>query len=229
MPAALRRLVASEEVYGTTLFMLAWDTWGKELLQWHPATLRMEMEARCAVKLPKANFDRLMAAVTIVGTDLFFTDADVFIKLVNVLAFDAFDPLTWDIADSAECAWAITEARLLSPFERDEELAEDIRHYLTAILKEEGYIRPPAALKMAIDADFSAQVRYDYADDPAFFSGVVKLQSSKTAEIDALVRDNLLELLQQVQALPLKNGSTAGITQQIRQLETALAASQTAS
>ena len=51
----------------------------------------------------------------------------------NVLAGSEFDPETFDPADSAECAWAVTEALLLSPpDERDTQpvFSDEIRKYI---------------------------------------------------------------------------------------------------
>lgn len=214
----IRALFTDEDAYGTTLLVLALDGLGMECLEWHPMTLRTELETQFGCRMSDANFDKLMAALTIVTTDLFFRDVPRFIQLANALVGDSFDPTVFDPADSLECAWAITEALLLSPPEEEEPFSDDVRAYVAFVLKNEGYVTPPDILKIALDADFSAQVQYDFADDPEMFQGIYEVQQGKTAEVETVIRDSLTELLGQLQTLPLQQGNTRLIEQRAAKL-----------
>lgn len=146
----IRRLLESPDTFGTILLVLCVDTWPECLGDkddptrgpWHPATFRAELEQHFGAKVPPGNIDKLMAAVTIVTTDLFFTNVRSFIPLANVLAGDEFDPRVWEPADVVECAWGITEALLLDPPDNDnpEPFSDEIRYYIGAVLKEEGFV-----------------------------------------------------------------------------------------
>jgi len=229
----LRKLLAGEDAFATSMFLLFVDlivdqtvsTLGpdavneklNEALQWHPAAIQLEMEEQLNVRVSATSRDRLMAAISVVTTDLFFKSAPTFIVLANVLAGDEFDPAQFDPADSAECAWAVTEALILNPpdDEDPEPFADEVRAYIGRALKEEGYVTPPDILKIALDADFSAQVTYDFADDPEMFQGLYEVQRGKTAEVEAVIRDNLAELLEQVRSLPLRRGDTSEFEERI--------------
>ena len=215
---AVRRLLEAADTYATTLLVLALDTFGPECLGWHPTTLKMEVEAAFAVRLPKGNLDKLLAAVVILTTDLFFKDAARFVQLANVLAGDDFEPDEFEPADAAECAWAVTEALLLVPPDADdpEPFSDEVRLYVGHALKEEGFVRPPDVLRIALGGDASARVAADWGDDPELAAAIAAEDARKAAEVEHVVRTGLEELVAQLESLPLREGSTAELTKRIQ-------------
>lgn len=222
----IQKILTSEDTYATTMLLLAVDQWPPNpddeiqeplCFQWTPQTLRYEIEQTWDVQLPQENLDKLMAAISIVKTDFFFKDEDRFIKLCNILSGSSFDPTVFDPADSVECAWGITEALLLSPPDEDdpEPFSDNVRRYVGFVLREEGYVTAPDILRIALDADFSAQVTYNWADDPEMFQGIYAVQQDKTKEVEEIIKGSLLELLGQLKALPLQHGDTADIEQRL--------------
>ena len=211
-----QKLLQSEDTYATTLLLVVADRYGLEGLEWHPRTIKMQLESDFGVELPKNTLDKVMAAIAIVTTDAFFKDLVRFIELSNILAGDDFNPTVFEPADSAEMAWAIAEAMVLFPAEGKDPFNEEIQGYVGSVLKEEGYVRPPKILSFATDADFSSQVEFDFQDDPEMFQAVYANQSAKAEEIDTLVMDNLRELFNQITSLPLKNGDTSQIKERIQ-------------
>lgn len=225
----MKALLTSRDTYATVLLTLVLDTWGEECLNdpedpergpWHPTTFKSMLEDHFGVMLPKCNLDKLMAAITIITTDLFFTKADRFIVLANILAGDEFDPNEFEKADAVECAWAITEALLLDPPDdkNPEPFSDDVRRYVGFVLKDEGFVTPPDILKIALNADFKEQVRYNFSDDPAMFSGIYAIQKEKSDEVEQVLRDGLLDMRQQLNALSLQDGNTAELEQRIGQM-----------
>lgn len=226
---AVRALLESPDTFGTVILVLVLDLWGDECLRaaddpdrgpWHPTVFKDELEHRYGVVLPKCNLDKLMAAVTVITTDLFFQDARAFVTLANVLAGDEFDPGVWEKADAVECAWAITEALLLDPPDdgNPEPFCDEIRHYVGAVLRDEGFVSPPDVLRIALDGDFASQVEYNFADDPAMFEGIYAVQQGKAADVESVLRSQLTELAAQLKALPLADGDTAELEKRIAQM-----------
>ncbi len=214
---AVRGLLESDDTYATTLLVWALDTYGMECLEWHPTTLKMEIESDFKVRLPKANFDKLLAAVTILTTDLFFKDAARFVQLANILSGDDFQPDEFDPADAVECALAVTEALLLVPPDQEdaEPFSDDVRRYIGLVLKEEGFVTPPDILRIALGGDSGRQVDNDYGSDPETHAAIRAAQKQKTDEVEGAVKAMLAGLLEQLKTLPLSNGSTADLTQKI--------------
>ena len=213
----VRRLLESPDTYATTLLVWSLDTYGPECLGWHPTTLKMEIEGDYAVRLPKGNLDRLLAAIVVLTTDLFFKDAARFVQLANVLAFDDFEPDEFEPADAAECAWAVTEALLLVPPDADdpEPFSDEVRLYIGHALKEDGFVRPPDVLRIALGGDASARVAADWGADRELSAAIAAEDARKAAEIEQVVRGGLAELVAQLESLPLRDGSTAELTKKI--------------
>ncbi len=224
MNGRVDKWLLSPDVMASTLLVITADAWGlKELTQWHPKTIRLELNALAGMEVPLANYDKLMAAICIVTTDFFFRDVRRFMVLANTLAGDFFDPSQVVPPDAGECAWAVTEALLLSPptAENPEPFSDEVRHFIGAVLKEEGFVKPPDILRIALDADFTEQVRYNFSDDPEMFAGIYAVQAEKTTEIETIIKDGLRELMAQLQSLHLVNGTVQDLVLRIgKALET---------
>lgn len=212
--AALSALLTSPDCYASTLLVWAVDTFMPPegevhpLFQWSPETVHHEVEAELRRQMPPHVFDRLMAAIALRSSDAFYQQVDRFIPLVNALCGSGFHPEVYDPADLSECCWAITEAYLLDPPEPGEGFCEEIRAYLGAQLRQDGYATPPDVLKIAIGADVLEQLRYAYADDPEMFDMIYSSQQSRTQEVEQMVAHNLVEMVGQLSRLPLRYGST---------------------
>lgn len=217
----VRAMLTSPATYATTLLTWTLDRYGPEALTWAPETLRLELERDFGVKLPKPNHDRLMAAIAIMTTDYFYTKVDRFVQLANILAFDEFDPENPDIADGEECAWAITEAMLLWPpneEDPDDAISEDIRIYITEVLREEGYIRPPKSLKFLVGGALSSTIDFSPGESEELWTAAYETQSSNTDDVDEMVADNLRDLFTQLATLPLREGNVKPFLDKIKGL-----------
>ncbi len=204
------KLLTSEGTYSTTLLVWLLDQYGMEVLDWHPETIKLELRDDFQVNVPRFIIDRIMAGICVLTTDLFFQNVSKFIQLCNVFSGDEFDPRTFDIADAGECAWGITEALLLNPPDKEEPepFGDEIRHYLAAILKEEGFITPPDILAIALHANWSDQIQFEFADDPDMQGAIYDTQKGKADDIVDLIRNGLQNLYAQIKSLPLRNGKS---------------------
>ncbi len=212
----LQQMLTSQDTFATVLLVFFVDRYGMEALDWHPKTIKLQLQQDFGIVFSKSNLDKLMAGIAIVVTDAFFRDTPQFIELCNVLSGDDFDPTVFEPADSAEMAWGVAEAMLLFPPEDNMPFSDEIRAYVGRVLKDEGYVRPPKVLRFATDADFADQVEFDFTSDPEMFQAIYANQSAKADEIDVLVMDNLQELLTQLTSLPLNSGDTSQIKERIR-------------
>ena len=216
----IQQAFVSPEAFATTLVTLFVDMYGTEGFQWDPETIRMELEEDLHMKVPQANFDRLMAAINLMSSDDFFKSLPDFISYCNILSGDTYDPRNWDPADAAEIAWSMTEALLIQPPDDEDEnpFSEDIVAYIGQVLNQEGIINPPDILKVAVrDNDPARMVAGDYSDDPEMFNSIYDFEAGKSEEINQLVKANLQRLAQQLTALPLRAGNPENAVQQMLQ------------
>ncbi len=216
----IRTALLAPETFATTLLTIFVDTYGTEAFNWDPDTIRMEINDDFQITIPDPNFDRLMTAINLVTSDDFYKSLPDFVTYCNVLAGDTYDPRTWDPADAVEIAWGITEGLLIAPPEDDDEnpFSDEIVAYIGQALNQEGIMQPPDVLKIAIrDQDPSAFVAGEYSDDPEMFNSIYDFESSKTEEINGNIKQAVRTLIQQLEALPLRSGDTAGAVQQMLQ------------
>lgn len=212
-----QRILLDPDAYATVLLAIFIEYYGTEGMEWHPQTITDQMSADFGIKLPKSSLDKIMAAIAIVTTNYFYRDVRRFIELCNVLAGDDFDPTVFDPADSAEMAWAVTEALLLSPPEQGEDFDDEVKAYVGYVLRDEGLVTAPKVLRFAIPDDFAEQVRFQFEDDPEMFQGIFQTQQAKASELDTLVQENMTEMLGQLEALPLRNGRTDHMVRRIKE------------
>jgi|GEM_PF-1724818 len=218
--AQSKAVFTSPDSFATTMVMLLVDTYGTECFDWAPDTLKMEIEDDFHLKIPRPNFDRLLAGINMILSDDFYRSLPDFINYCNILSGDTYDPRTWDPADSAECAWGITEGLLLSPPEDDDENPFDVEivAYIGEVLNQEGIITPPDVLKIAVRSqDPASFVAGNFSDDPEMFNAVYDLETSKTDEINAAVKGSLQALAQQLEQVPLRSGSAKNVVMQMVQ------------
>jgi hypothetical protein len=214
--AAKAKIIQSDHAYGASMLMICWDEWGHlkdehghvAFLKWHPATLRMELNQTFGIDTPPGNFDRLMAAITIVTTDLFFRNLRCFSSLCDVLSGGVFDYNSFEPPTLKECAWGITEGLLLMPPDDDPEpFSDEIRHYIGHRLREEGYLSAPDILKIALGAPTNKPLQ-EHAHDPELVKEIRKNQEAKTRDIEIVIREGITELVTQLKQLHLQNGTT---------------------
>ncbi len=213
---SLRQTLLNRDSYATVLAVIALDTFGIECCYWTRGTLAAEFLADFNVLPPAANLDKMMAAFAILTTDQFFKSTAHFIQFCNVLCGDTFDPFEFDPATVLEMSWAITEALILSPPDEDEPFTDDIRHYIGARLKYEGFVRPPGILRIALFDEPLRDALEDYADDPELQAAARKVRQDPATRIEWLVRENVQELLDQLEKLPLTNGDAVKAVGELR-------------
>jgi hypothetical protein len=215
-----RSVFQSGEAFATTLITILVDHYGTECFEWAPETLKMEIEDDFQVKVHPRVFDRLMVGIDLLKSDSFYTSLPDFVRHCNILSGDTYDPRAWDPADTAEIAWGITEALLLSPPDDDNEnpFTDEIVAYIGAAVDAEGIINPPDVLNIAFrDKDPTAHIQGEFSDDPAMFGAIYELEASKTEDINAQVIDNLRRLAGQLQQLWLRNGNAESAVKQMLQ------------
>jgi hypothetical protein len=207
----MRAALSDRTTPSTALLVIAVDLLGLEILSWDPSTVRMELEeANGADQLPLINFNKLMAAIELVTTDVFYRSLPDFIRLCNVLYNGTLDLESFDPADAAEVAWGVTESLLIWPPDTDNESPFDdkIVKYIGYALKDEGIMVPPDVLRLGVTEGENIwdQVQGTFSDDPPMFAAIYGVEKAKTDEINQLVKARLRHLLELLDSLPLNAG-----------------------
>lgn len=203
-----------------TLLALFIDEFGSEGLSWAPDTIVLEIEERWNIPLPRANFDKLMVGINLLTSNEFYTNLPTFIDFCNIINGDHYDPNLWNPADTAEIAWALTEALLIDPpgDDDDEPFSREILAYIGEALDAEGIITPPDILRLGLRGhDPAATIQAEFSDDPEMFATIYKIEEGKTADINAWVKHNLQLLASQIESLHLRMGNATNVVQLFQQ------------
>lgn len=182
------------------------------MLLWDPLTVKLELSDELGGPPPSKSFNKLMAAVRIVTSDVFYRSLPDFVELCNALYNGTISPHTFDPADAAEIAWGITEALLLWPPDPNDEnpFSKEIVEYIKKALQAEGILQPPDILRLGMgDGTKWDKVQSEFSDDPSMFNAIHDIEQSKADEIDAVVRARLRNMLQWLPRLPLRTGDTS--------------------
>ena len=239
MPNALnhtREVLMSPETLATMLLIVFVDKFGMEPLggpraiiggsdssvrePWDPTTVIMEVNRVFSVELPEGNFNKLMAAITLVTTDQFYESLPDFINLCNCLNDGTSIPGQWIPADVEAVAWGITEAIIIWPQANDKAIfCPDIVEYIKKVLECEGLVVPPDILRLESPPgeDPWTQVQSTYSDDPEMFAAIYGVQHSRTDEVNQNVKTRLKMLLDQLQNLRLQDGDAVTVVRKMLQ------------
>lgn len=213
----IAQFLADPDSYATVLLAILIDCYGTEAVGWDPSTIRLELQDDFQLQLPQVNFDKLMAAISVLTSDEFYQRLSRFIPICNVMSGSEYTPGLFDPADAYECAWGLTEAMLISPPESDEPFADDIRRYIGKVLDEEGIKAAPDLLQIAIRDTSTGAIDYSgMSSDPSLFQAEFQVQADRGQQIQQQIRENLQELFEQLASLPLKNGDTSGLAEKAR-------------
>ena len=222
-----RWLLTDRQAFATTLLVFFLDTYidveeshkNMACLYWHPTAIRMQLEQDFAVEVAPANFDKLMAAITLVTTNYFYKNMSRFNDLCNALVGHGLDTTEIRLPDALEMAWAISEALLLSPPDGKEKEGEpfcaEIQHFIGATLKAEGFIKPPDILRIAEGGDTSEQTRLGWSDDPEMYQAIWEKQADKAKEVNEAIATAIQELMTQIKSLPLRHGDVERFAERI--------------
>ena len=206
-----RSILVDTDTHALPLLTLFLDRYTTDGLYWDPQTIEMEIEDDFQIQLPPVNFDKLMAAITVLTTDDFFWSLPDFIHLCNIFSNDTHSPETFDPADSSEIAWGIVEAMLIAAPEDENPFKPEIIGYISETMRNEGIINPPDVLKVA-QQDPGYRQPENFSDDPVMFEMIYKFAQQKTEDVEAYVKNNLRGLVDQMSKLPLVNGNVDDIT-----------------
>lgn len=203
----------SPDAFATTLLALFLDMNGGDTkaMEWHPTTVRNQIENELGITMTENNFDKLMGAIAVIATDAFYGDLPRFLVICQSLVGNGVSADMHDLPDAKEIAWAITEGMMLHPPEKEDPFDDHIRAYIAAVLKNEGFVRPPDVLRLATDGgDLSARVHTNLAHDPETYKAVLNRQDAMNRDVKQMITENLQELVAQLTSLPLEHGSAKG-------------------
>lgn len=202
---------SGSKLLGSTLLVGFLDQHGIESLEYHPETIAAEIESETHRRVSDLLLDRLLTAISIVTTDLFWHDPRSFHHACHVLSGGPWEPQDPEPLEADEAAWGITEAGLLHPPENPREaFSPEIVELVTEACRRDGLTHPPKVLRIgpgvvdlgapeSLDSQFVAdEIRSMLRDRIELMAGQLHdlpLSSPRGREFANLLRQHVLRQL----------------------------------
>lgn len=153
--AAIPYLKGEKPCFGTILVSILLKAFGVECLNWENNTIELEIkETFDGVELPRKVFDKLCALLSVLNSDIAYSDVSVFDHVVMGLcgegsAVQHGAPAVLDIA------WAVTEIEIADPapvgVDPKNRWSDNIKAYIRVALDDEGMSIAPKTLNFIKD------------------------------------------------------------------------------
>jgi hypothetical protein len=163
---------------------------------WQAETIRLELLEKYGVPVSEDNLGKIMAAISLITTDNFFRGLPSFLVTIHGLLGDGTDWSYAEPIDIDDLAWAVMEAILLCPPQKEDIFDPQIVAYCRILLKREGLMNPPSVLAFAREDAI-------YGDIAVFGEDILQEQAGRTEEINLYLEERQQELLQQISSLPI--------------------------
>lgn len=200
----IQGLFQNEDAMGAALFIAATQLLSlEEMLEFDPRTIKLELQD--ALKIPVIDgeiFGRLMAATSILSTDLFYQDLPAFIEICNTLSGTASLVDAWDPADPWEIGDACIQAAIIDTPDNPEtnDFSEEIRAYVGMVLQDYGFFGPPALLKWAIMPEDSSTPS-DVSLEADLLPGVIESENIRQEEFQETMLQSTRDLVKQIESV----------------------------
>jgi hypothetical protein len=182
----------------TVLYAIALREFGEEIHSWEPETIAMEMSEAFG-EMPTENHDKLMALITAVESNAFYSSWSVFEIICRTI--NTGEPQGSDELLVAEMAWAVLEARLND--ETPGTFSEEIAIGVGKLLSEEGITRAPPSLSFA-----KMPEQYQGSMTPSDMGKQETLSGEHLAVVTEYISEQSILLMRQVAALPWQTDET---------------------
>lgn len=198
--------INNQDTTGAVLVLLLMDEFGTECFGWEAETLQIEIEGTWGVKIPDANFEKILAFLTVLTTNKFEQNLDAFIHICNALVGFGANFQQYDPATVTEMCKTLAEVTLIDPPDSGKyDFSLEIQQYIRQELNYEGYGQIPRMLK-----PYSAQTEsggspeslpFDEFEAKSYYSR----QAEKVEILDLETQAHLNKIFKDLETLPLRN------------------------
>lgn len=208
----------SDEAFGSSLLIACLDDWGSEFLNWEPETMEITIREKYGKGVRDDNILRLLAAVSVFTSELFYVDLNAFCAACTVLDFERTSVDKFVPAGLDEIMWGLTEARMLLGGIDQRKFSDEVALYTGKLLEEEGIENPPDALKYAkrVMQGTSADTLADLPDLAQMFQEDQELTKE---ELDRGAMEKLARLLDQINELKLDTSDLSEFKEMLNRMK----------
>ena len=199
-----KNIFQSKTCSPTTFALAAYKAFGPQALQWDPLIVRDAFQDQYNVKLSQMGFDKLMAGISLIGTNLFNTSIQTFLAVASLYANKSIKAQQLSYVTLKDCCWAVFAWKDLLGIDNQQEAQfdPDIVQYIQALMKQAGISKLPQFMKFAglQDADMT-RIQQNLVQDAAAFQAYNIRQNNTVENIKAFIKDKQEKLVKQLSQL----------------------------
>lgn len=225
------QLLRNQGAYASALLIGLLDELGTGIMNLELPVLYQQIEETWKVEPTELNWDKLCALITVMTTDQFWRDINLFNSTCLALSGKPMHPGTFTPADVDTICWALAELHLVNPPEKGERqvFSEEIKTYILEKLKEEGFTKIPKILTGFLDVDKhnnamekDTNAVLEEEPDPIDVKMFWDTQQSRLSALDMELRTNIVQLIDQAASLPLMHSDKDAVEKLRQQARSAL-------
>lgn len=204
------QVFTSPDMHASCLLLMAVDSWGMECIQWEPETITTAVKDQFGVNIHAMNYDKLQAAISLVGSNLYHRSIGAFCAINKALSFKSVNPNEFNVCALDDVLWGTTEAKLLEgPVEYvAQDFTHDISRYVGQLLQAEGVTTPPSNLSFAeYDQHVADSTEMAEFTDPVAWKMTMQREENEIEEMNQFMGVNLMRLFKQLKVLPLTDST----------------------
>lgn len=185
----------------TTYTLAAISKLGLECLDWDPLIVRDAFQQAFGIKLTQKGFDKLMAGLSMVGTDLYTSSIQGFLACTAQMNNDVFNQNEAPFVDLKQCCWGVWAYRQLIG-DSEEQFNPDIVVYIQNLMKVDGISKLPDYMSFAaFTKDQMQPIDQALIGDQAAFTAYYNRQDVQVDEIITYVKQQQNMLITQLTQL----------------------------
>ena len=152
--AAEPYLAGKKPTFATILVSILLKAYGVESLNWENNTIELTIKEDFGVEMPRRVFDKMMALLTALNSNIVYQDVSVFDHVVHSLCGQGAG-VEHGVPPVLDIAWAVTEIEIADPapvgIDPKRRWSDTIKAYIRVALDDEGMAIAPKALNFIKD------------------------------------------------------------------------------
>lgn len=203
-------LFVSPNAYATPMFAWMLNKYGVEVIQWDPATVQLQLKDDLGVDVPGYNLDKIHAACTLLGTNLFHVSLETFNNICLAFTRGVVSGQYMIPANAFDILWGVTEAKILEGADMEVEgFGHNIALYAGLVLDQAGLYEPIKMLGWAEYGSGRKEAVYSaIADNPDDYELYQSRQQDMRDALNEDIQKKMVELFTQIRDLQIP-GSNA--------------------
>jgi len=208
--AKRKEMLEDRETFATVLLAILLDSYGTEMFDWEPETLRMEVSDDFNATLPRVNSDKVWGLIVAMTTNQFYLSVEIYRTTCEALMGKDPDFAMFSPSDPEELAWGVTEVILNDPPDPklgNGEFSNEVSRYTGLILSQNGILVPPEPLIFAAYDSENPVLAMEtiFSEDPVMFDAAYSNQQRLKSTLDSFIKERVTQLQMQLKSVPLVN------------------------